>query len=265
MRWSPRERLKLDRLACPRVCARFISPAALILCIAYGAIAFGGPPLQTDDPDTPGPGNWEINVATELEKSRDEWAWTPLLDINYGAGERVQLKVKPRYAIRDEPDRPERSGAGNIQFGVKWRFLDMPDGLAISIYPQVDVNPPGRSIRRGLVDDGADFILPVQVAHNFGNTRLYGEVGFVWREHRRDGFLYGLAFEHPLDARFRWTGEIRGASEVDLDDSELLFNFGFKARVAEHLTLLASAGRTFREAPEGRAATYSYVGLQFTF
>lgn len=65
-----------------------------------------GPPLETDDPDTPGAGRWEINAATTLEKRRDVWEWTPLLDINYGIGERVQLKLKlkPRFAILDEPD-----------------------------------------------------------------------------------------------------------------------------------------------------------------
>jgi hypothetical protein len=43
---------------------------AFVLVIALwpaAAWAQGGPPLMTDDPDTPGPGYWEINVATLLE------------------------------------------------------------------------------------------------------------------------------------------------------------------------------------------------------
>ncbi|MDQ3622850.1 MAG: hypothetical protein M3463_10225 [Verrucomicrobiota bacterium] len=140
--------------------------------------AFAGPPLEPDDPDTPGAGRWEINVSSQLEKRRDVWEWTPLLDINYGAGERVQLKLKPRYAILDEPGVDARSGPGNIQLGIKWRFLDeSSNGVAMSVYPQVDVNPPGDSDRRGLVDVGADFILPAQIARSFGRTRLYGEIG----------------------------------------------------------------------------------------
>ena len=35
-----------------------------ILMVAVGAArAQGGPPLVTDDPDTPGDGHWEINLA----------------------------------------------------------------------------------------------------------------------------------------------------------------------------------------------------------
>lgn len=235
--------------------------------LAFAAVSLvAGPPLETDDPDTPGPGRWEINAATTLEKRRELWEWTPLLDINYGVGERIQLKLKPRFAILDEPGTEERSGPGNIQLGVKWRSLDeKPNGVAVSIYPQLDVNPPRDSERRGLVDDGADFILPAQFARSFGNTRIYGEVGYVWREHRRDGVLYGVAFEHPIDGALRWTGEIRGGSEGDFAESELFFNVGLKARLADHVTLLASGGRTLHEAPGERPALLSYLGLQFTF
>ena len=120
-------------------------------------------------------------------------------------------------------------------------------------------------MRRGLVDDGTDFILPVQMAHSFGQTHIYGEVGFVWREHRRDGWIYGIAFEHPINDGLQLTGEIRGGSEGDLRDSELLFNVGLKARLADHVTLLASGGRTLREAPGDPSAVFSYLGLQFTF
>jgi hypothetical protein len=40
-----------------------------------------------------------------------------LLDINYGVGERVQLKLKPRLVILDEPGQAAEAGAGNIQLG----------------------------------------------------------------------------------------------------------------------------------------------------
>jgi hypothetical protein len=237
---------------------------AMLACATAPHLA--GPPLETDDPDTPGPGRWEVNVSSTLEKRRDTREWTPLLDLNYGVGERVQLKLKPRYVVLDEPRLSERAGLGNIQAGVKWRFLDEKrHSFAMSIYPQVDLNPPGNSDARGLVEEGADFLLPMQVAKSFGQMRLYGEVGYDWREHRRGGWLFGLAFEYPLDATFRLTGEIRGGAEGDLADSELLLNVGFKARLADHVTLLGSGGRTVCEAPGQPVGVFSYFGLQFTF
>ena len=37
----------------------------LLLCFGYAPQLFaqGGPPMLTDDPDTPGAGVWEINTA----------------------------------------------------------------------------------------------------------------------------------------------------------------------------------------------------------
>ena len=67
------------------------------------ARAQGGPPLITDDPDTPGPGYWEINVSAFVEKNRRERRLeTPRLDINYGLGPRIQLKLElPWLRVRD--------------------------------------------------------------------------------------------------------------------------------------------------------------------
>jgi len=38
-------------------------PGLGIGCLLWAANAPGGPPWLTDDPDTPGPNHWEMNVA----------------------------------------------------------------------------------------------------------------------------------------------------------------------------------------------------------
>src|SRR5664280_2245623 len=61
---------------------------ALVLLATGRAPAQGGPPLVTDDPGTPGPGNWEVNVAATLDRTSLASSWgTPLVDANYGRGE----------------------------------------------------------------------------------------------------------------------------------------------------------------------------------
>src|SRR5580692_7191603 len=68
----------------------FLTPAAH---------AQGGPPFITDDPDTPGANNWEINAAVIGDHSHQHWDLAaPDLDINYGWGEHVQLKVDVNWA-----------------------------------------------------------------------------------------------------------------------------------------------------------------------
>src|SRR5437879_5478288 len=87
------------------------------------ALAQGGPPLITDDPDTPGPGYWEINIATLVDKTRSQRrVEVPRVDVNFGVGRRVQLKFEmPWVALRKESH--TETGLGNATVGVKWRFI----------------------------------------------------------------------------------------------------------------------------------------------
>src|SRR6187455_3167995 len=83
------------------------------------AHAQGGPPMITDDPGTPGDGHWEINVAFTTEHSPDERiAEMPLVDLNYGIGERLQLKYEVAW-LRLEDDSGRHDGFSNSLAGVK--------------------------------------------------------------------------------------------------------------------------------------------------
>jgi hypothetical protein len=54
----------------------------------------GSPPMVSDDTGTPGNGNWEINVVLAGDISKDSHAFElPLMDVNYGIGDRLQLKI----------------------------------------------------------------------------------------------------------------------------------------------------------------------------
>jgi hypothetical protein len=44
----------------------------LIVAIGSAKSASAGPPLITDDPDTPGAGRWEVNVSCGLQLSREQ-------------------------------------------------------------------------------------------------------------------------------------------------------------------------------------------------
>src|SRR6478672_7444093 len=51
-------------------------PALLLSMVPTLAHAQAGPPLITNDPDTPGPGAWEINIAATGDRTGDAWAVT---------------------------------------------------------------------------------------------------------------------------------------------------------------------------------------------
>src|SRR5258708_6365707 len=99
------------------------------------ASAQGGPPLVTDDPDTPGDGKWEINLASIGCKTFKHWEVHALdADINYGLGDRIQLKLDIPWTYVHDSDKAWHSGLGSVNAGVKWRFIDKDEthGFAIS-------------------------------------------------------------------------------------------------------------------------------------
>jgi hypothetical protein len=66
----------------------------LVEAVARVAFAQGGPPMITDDPGTPGNGNWENNLAIVFEHRHNETSIeTPEIDLNYGVGEHIQLNL----------------------------------------------------------------------------------------------------------------------------------------------------------------------------
>jgi hypothetical protein len=95
----------------------------LFLPIASRVFAQGGPPLLTDDPGTPGNRNWEINIASmRTDTLGEREIQAPLLDINYGLGDRIQLKYQLAYVFDGDNGGPYRGTPGNSLMGAKWRF-----------------------------------------------------------------------------------------------------------------------------------------------
>ena len=87
--------------------------------------AQGGPPFRSDDPDTPGNRNWEINIFGTADRNPTVGSYEiPNVDINYGAGHRVQLKFEIPLSMAEVrgPGGHLVAGLGNSLIGVKWRF-----------------------------------------------------------------------------------------------------------------------------------------------
>ena len=155
-------------------CARLWFVVILVALWPRVASAQGGPPLMTDDPDTPGPNHWEINLAMLLETSRLERRIdTPRLDLNFGLGRRIQLKFEvPWVSVRDE-DNKIQSGTGNAVAGVKWRFVGQEGTrIAWSIYPQLEFNTAHGSVVKGIVEDGRQFLLPTELTVEFVHAEI---------------------------------------------------------------------------------------------
>ena len=196
-------------------------------------------------------------MAVALEWQQSERGYeAPLLDINYGLGDRIQLKFEIPWVILDANGEAAKSGLGNSLVGIKYRFLDENGRLpAMSVYPQVEFNNPTSSDERGLVDRGTQVLLPVELAKTFGPLVSVLELGYNIVEKGSDEWVYGLAFSYNASKRLELLGEIHGI------DDEPVFNLGTRYALGKHFTLLASAGRGFREEPK----LLGYLGLRLNF
>ena len=165
------------------------------------AVAQGGPPMVTDDPGTPGDKHWEINIAGLLDSNADQnLLQFPYFDINYGLGERLQLKIETGWVVLRGDGPQTKNGADTVLVGVKWRFLDEDHaGIAISTYPQIQFHHFFSSNDPELTEPGNQYILPVEFTKTFGNWEINPELGYLYGTVVSSDLFYGVvfAFEKP--------------------------------------------------------------------
>jgi hypothetical protein len=194
--------------------------------------------LRTDDPGTPGDGRWELNFAFTFERSagRRELE-APLLDLNYGLGERLQLKYEVPWVHLDEPGSGTSDGLGNSTAGVKWRFVDARGSApALSCYPQLEFQNPGSSSsERGLAEPGSALFLPLEVAWEFGEYGLGVEVGREFRDVGADGWAAGVALGTLARRVLRALGRGARRGQRAVDSSAGVLDFGARDRPGERL------------------------------
>jgi len=156
---------------------RFCLKLAVFVYMTFGSselFAQRGPPLVTDDPGTPGNGHWEVNAALQYaNKQHGSNYQFPLLDINYGYGEHIQLNLNSSFITNVQYGTDPTSGLSLASAAVKWRFIDEDQfGVAISTFPRVDFHHPLSSADSIINFPGNRFFLPVEFAKKFGKFRL---------------------------------------------------------------------------------------------
>jgi hypothetical protein len=235
------------------------------LCVKPAG-AQGGPPMITDDPATVGNGNWEINLLPSIEHTRGGSAYeAPNIDLNYGVGKRIQLKYEVPYVVVKDAGSPARSGFGNSNVGMRYRFIDQAKyGFSMSTYPALEFNNPTNSVKHGLADPGRRFFLPVEIAKDIGDVTANVEVGRLFDQHGANSWEYGLIVGRDVSERLETLVEVHGSSSSDASERVMFLNVGSRIGMTDHLTLLVSGGRSFRNPIEG-PVTIGALGVQLTF
>jgi hypothetical protein len=303
---------------------RFYSPCILFLMLLVCALrgfAQAGPPFRTDDPETPGNKHWEINFGWIGNRNPAAGQYqVPDVDINYGLGDRIQLKYELPIAISetrvDTDDAGQTysketviAGLGQSLLGVKFRFYQHHPGdpwigrspslvpekpgdpgeveepkvdFSVGSYPQLSLNNPTSSVRRGVVASGPDFLLPLEANARFGPIRVDGEIGYHFGNHALpQSWIRGMIVGHEFSDSTEAYAEIydqqdanrlppgRGAGQFSTGvPKQRQTTLGLGGRQAlnhdKSLSLLLMGGTSFQNVSvnNSQPSWIAYVGVQ---
>jgi hypothetical protein len=270
---------------------------ALLLAPAI-ARAQGGPPFITDDPGTPGNKQWEINVGfvgTHIPLAAQFGSPTyqpgtssyqlPDLDINYGLGDRIQLKYEIPLAATTDPNNTTVAGVGQSLPGIKYRFYehytpgkpktDENQTFSMSVYPMVSFNNSRSASERGIVPGGPGYWLPMEIAGRVGWLNYNGEVGYWFGNHAvPDHWGRGIILGHEFNDRTELYAELndqQAANRIDGAPKQRQFVFDIGGRQTldkgGHYRLLFVGGRSVQtvSSTTGQPNWVAYAGIQFLF
>lgn len=219
--------------------------------------------MLTDDTGTPGDGKWEINTSLQSGHSGDTTTFKlPLLDVNYGVGERLQLKFEIPWELQRVKGHGNESGTGNSIAGAKWRFFDAgEEGWKISTYPQVQSRFPVAGST--LADSGVSYLLPLEVEHQFGRWGINLDLGRWFRPAAQgDTWIGGIAIGCEVGEGLEFVGELHNEADVHSGRDELTLNFGTRWEMSERFTLLLSAGTDLHNSLEPKSTLLTFLGVQ---
>lgn len=261
--------------------------ALAIILFTLPAFPQGGPPFRSDDPDTPGNGHWEVNLGFIGQRSPFAGSYeTPDIDLNYGLGNRIQLKFELPLSLQENRGDGSHliAGPGNSLLGVKYRFYQrhsktrVSEGervvkFSLSLYPQVALNNPTRSAARELVEPGPQLLMPLEANANYGWIRISGEVGY-WLTNKSvsDSWIQGIVAGHEFRKDTELYLELYdqrdiGVAAGTLKQRQTTLAIGGRVPIVDRhwLRLIGMAGPSLVSPTlaNGQPSWIAYVGLQF--
>ncbi len=264
---------------------RLLYILVLILLIAGAALARaqGGPPFITDDPGTPGNHHWEINFGWIADHNPGQSYYEiPDADMNYGWGDRIQLKYELPLAAGTNANNSTGVGLGESLLGIKWRYFEhhragepkTDENLLFSLgtYPQASINNPTGSAQRGIVEPGPQYYLPVEFTAQVGWLALNGEVGrWIGNKNMPSQWGRGLIAGHEFSGRTELYTELydlQAINRIGDQPKQRAFTLDMGGRQtldhAGHIRLLFMGGRAIQEVTRtnGEPSWIAYIGIQ---
>ncbi|MBC7661576.1 MAG: hypothetical protein H7249_17910 [Chitinophagaceae bacterium] len=224
------------------------------------------PPLIIDDPGTPGCNRFEINVTFDGDYTKGEKHFeAPLLDLNYGIGDNVQLK----FEVPELLDKAEtaHSLVGDPKLGIKYMFFqDESREMQAAFYPQIET----RTVKS---ERGSEITLPILFTEEIGKVErgpvvFNINIGYKFGNHRveRDRVAFATAVGVPL------THSIASMTEIVINDAlnqfqderreeTIIVNTGLRLDLSSLFALYGSVGASLLTSDK-KQHQYALAGIQ---
>ncbi len=227
-------------------CLVAIMIAVMFPFIPGGGTSWAGPPFITDDPEPVEYRHGEFYVASIYAKDKDGQSGTaPHFEINYGVWPNVQLHMIAPFAYAKPNDGSTQYGFGDLELGVKYRFIQETDTIPmVGIFPLIEV-PTGDS-SRGLGNGQAQIFLPIWLQKSWGTWTTYGGGGY-WRnpgDGNKDYWFFGWEGQRDLSKKLTIGAEVfYNTASTEEGTYRLGFNVGAIINFTDEHHFIFSAGR----------------------
>lgn len=250
-----------------------LTVAFIYATIGIFSQAWAGPPFVTDDPEPVEHKHWELYLGSQYSNNKDTASGTvvsgtaPHFEVNYGVIPDTQLHMIVPLAYNHPKGESTQYGLGDMELGVKYRFLHETETTPQAAVFPIVILPTGDD-KKGLGEGHVQVLLPLWIQKNWGPWTTYGGGGYgIKRIDPKPGdrnFLQlGWLVQREINKTVSVGAEIFHFTRKNDDEqhNRTGFNVGSTINLSEDHHILLSAGRDIIS--DNRFS--AYVAYQWTF
>jgi hypothetical protein len=207
-------------------------------------------------------GQWEIYAFSTAEGRHSALDAEAGFDLNYGPTSDVQLTATLPLSFSHDQDKGWRGGIGDVELGVKYRFLnDKKNGISVAIFPRA-ILPTSTSAG----DRRVRVLLPLWIGKDFASgTSVFAGGGYEINPgpENRDFWQAAAAVTHDVNDRWSVGAELaRQGSNTVGGTTQTSAAVGSVVKLSDHNSFLIAGGPTWSDHRLGYHL-YGALGLFF--
>lgn len=228
-----------------------ITKITFVIALIVNKAAFAGPPFLTDDPQPVEYHHYEIDLFSSLDKNNvpleEPQLQAPAFELDWGAFHNIQLHlVVPYVWSLPTGAAPAANGIGDIEVGVKYRFIEETSNRPqVGIFPLLEL--PSGDVNQYLGNGKRWMMLPVWMQKSWGAWTLAGGAGYALNSAKGlcNYFYSGWQLHKDLNEHLTLGAEIFSQGVMSTQSRPFtIFNAGGSYNFTKHFSLLFNAGHS---------------------